>query len=519
LELRRLGDLGVARPLKLRWALAALAGLTLLRLVLAAWLPLSPDEAYYWVWSRALASGYLDHPPMVAYWIWAGTRLVGETALGVRLLGPLAAAGGSLLLGQAAEDFWPGKGAGLIAAALLNATLLFGAGSVIMTPDTPLLFFWTATICALGRLLRTGRGEWWLAAGLAAGLAMASKYTALLLVLSVGIWLLLMPRPRRWLATAWPWTGLALTMLLFAPVLAWNASHGFASFIKQGGRIADWHGGAAARFLAELVFGQMGLATPGVFVLVIAGGVLMARHALRPAAPACEWQPTAGAALLALLLVVPAAVFVEHALADRVQANWPAVLYPAGAVAASRLQGSWQRWFAPSVGLGLALTCLVYIQALAAPLPLPARLDPSLTRLAGWRQWAEAIEAERKERGAAFVAAESYGLAAELAWLLPRDVPVLGIGPRWTFFALPDGRALWQHRPGLLLAPSAQAETAPFAGIVTRRRGAEVAETDALFLAGGSEANLPVRLLPRRGNPSIPPLGLASHTGSGYFPE
>lgn len=509
----------MARPLKLRWALAGLAGLTLLRLALAAWLPLSPDEAYYWVWSRALAPGYLDHPPMVAYWIWIGTHLLGETALGVRLLGPLAAAGGSLLLGQAAEDFWPGKGAGPIAAALLNATLLFGAGSVIMTPDTPLLFFWTATIWALARLLRTGRGKWWLAAGLAAGLAMASKYTALLLVLSVGAWLLVIPRPRRWLATVWPWAGLCLALLVFAPVLVWNATHGFASFIKQGSRIADWHGGDAARFLAELIFGQMGLATPGVFVLVVAGGVLVVRRALRPAEPACESQSAAGAALLALLVWVPAVVFVEHALADRVQANWPAVLYPAGALAASRLEGCWQRWFMPSVGFGFALTFLVYIQAFAAPLPLPTRLDPSLRQLAGWRQWAEAVEAERKRRGAAFVAAKNYGLAAELAWMLPRDVPVLGIGPRWAFFALPDGEAIWQHRPGLLLAPADQAETASFAGIVIRRRGAEVAETDALFRAGGSEANLPVRLLPRRNNPSIPSRGLADATGFGYLPE
>src|SRR5579875_4054311 len=141
-----------------------------------------------------------------------------------------------------------------------------------------------------------------------------------------------------------------------------------------------------------------------------------------------------------------------------------------------------------------------------------ARLDPSLRQLAGWRQGAEAVEAERKRREAAFVAAKNYGLAAELAWMLPRDVPVLGIGPRWTFFALRDGEGIWQHRPGLLLAPSAQAETAPFAGIVIRRRGAKVAETDALFQAGESEANLPVRLLPRRNNPSIPSLGLAART-------
>jgi 4-amino-4-deoxy-L-arabinose transferase-like glycosyltransferase len=73
----------------------------------------SADEAYYWVWSRALAPGYLDHPPMVALWIRAGTALAGQTALGIRLLGPLSAAAGTWLLALAAEDLAPGKGAGL----------------------------------------------------------------------------------------------------------------------------------------------------------------------------------------------------------------------------------------------------------------------------------------------------------------------------------------------------------------------------------------------------------------------
>ncbi len=62
----------------MRW-LAALAALTLVRLVLCAILPLAPDEAYYWVWSRDLQGGYLDHPPMVALFIRAGTLLAGET--------------------------------------------------------------------------------------------------------------------------------------------------------------------------------------------------------------------------------------------------------------------------------------------------------------------------------------------------------------------------------------------------------------------------------------------------------
>lgn len=166
-------------------ALAALAALTLARLWVAAITPLAPDEAYYWVWSRALAAGYFDHPPMVALWIRAGVALAGDSALGIRLFGPLSAALGSLLLADAAGRLFPGRQLGIPAAALLNATLLFGIGTVTMTPDTPQMFFWTAALWALARLHASGRAGWWLVFGLAAGLGLDSKYTVLLLAPAV----------------------------------------------------------------------------------------------------------------------------------------------------------------------------------------------------------------------------------------------------------------------------------------------------------------------------------------------
>ena len=68
-----------------------------LRLCLAAWLPLFPDETYYWDWSRHLAAGYFDHPPAIAFLIAGGTTLfalLGQepNAFAVRLL-PIAAGG------------------------------------------------------------------------------------------------------------------------------------------------------------------------------------------------------------------------------------------------------------------------------------------------------------------------------------------------------------------------------------------------------------------------------------------
>jgi 4-amino-4-deoxy-L-arabinose transferase-like glycosyltransferase len=419
------------------------------RLVVAAATPLAPDEAYYWVWSQTLAAGYLDHPPMVALWIRAGTILAGQGALGVRLLAPFAAALGSVLVWCAAEDLLPGRGAGLLAAGLLNATLLFGVGAVTMTPDTPLLLFWTAALAALARLLVTGRPAWWLAAGAAAGLALDSKYTAGLLAPALLLWLLAVPALRPWLRRPWPWLGAGLAVLLFTPVLAWNAAHHWASLLKQGARTADWDTSRAWQFVAELIGGQFALATPLLAVLLTAGMVLAVRR---------SWRREPAWPLLAALSVLPAAAFLQHAFGDRVQANWPAVTYPAAAIAVAGLAPGWRRLHRPAVALGLAVTALVYAQGMFFLIPLPPHLDPVALRLAGWDGLARTVAATAQDQAAGYVAVANYGDAAELARLLPPDLPVLAVDGRWRAFALPDATAAIIGRPGLLLRPARHAD-------------------------------------------------------------
>lgn len=484
-----------------RLGLAALAFLTVLRLIVAGATPLSADEAYYWVWSRALAPGYLDHPPMVALWIAAGTALAGDGALGVRLLAPLSAALGSLLLAHAARDLLPGdeparRQAGVIAATLMNATLLFGIGSVTMTPDTPLLFFWTAMLWSLGRLQATGRTAWWLVAGAAAGLAGTSKYSAALMLPGILLWVAAIPAHRAWLRSWQLWAGAALALAILAPMLLWNAQHDWVSLIKQasrGGQTSLWR---TVQFEAELIGGQLGLATPIIAVLAAIGVATSLKRGRRD-------QP--GWVLLAGLSALPAIVFVLHALGERVQANWPGILYPAACIAAAGLGARWQRWVRPGVALGFALTAITWTQAALAPLALPMRLDPTLLRLGGWQDLADAVTAAARHEGAAFVASDNYGHAALLARLVPPDLAVIGLEDRWSLFRLPDPRPALAGQTGLLLR-SARRDNRPDLrdwsaltplGTLDRARNGMTAEGFRIYRGTFQHGDQPAALLPR----------------------
>ena len=80
--------------------------LTILRLWGAAHAGLAPDETYYWLWSQTPAFGYADHPPMIAWWIWLSTRMLGDSALGIRALPVLSALVTSIAVYGIAAQLW-----------------------------------------------------------------------------------------------------------------------------------------------------------------------------------------------------------------------------------------------------------------------------------------------------------------------------------------------------------------------------------------------------------------------------
>jgi 4-amino-4-deoxy-L-arabinose transferase-like glycosyltransferase len=64
-----------------QWLVAAvlIAAFTTLRVIYANAFDLRNDEAYYWTWSKENVLSFLDHPPMIAWFIRFGTAIFGDT--------------------------------------------------------------------------------------------------------------------------------------------------------------------------------------------------------------------------------------------------------------------------------------------------------------------------------------------------------------------------------------------------------------------------------------------------------
>jgi hypothetical protein len=415
--------MGLSDQRLVRGTVAAIVAMVLLRLVAAAWTPLTFDEAYYWMWSQHLAGGYYDHPPMVAVVIRLGTLIAGDTEFGVRLVSVLLMLPMSWAVYRTAFLLFGGHRVASAAAILLNATMMAGVGTMIVTPDAPLMVASSFVLFFLAKVLATGRGVWWLGVGLAVGAALLSKYTALFFGPAILIWLLLVPKLRRWLVSPWPYLGGIVAGAVFSPVILWNADHQWVSFIKQLGRARIEHFNPA--FIAELIPTQFVFATPLVFILGVMGLFALARR--DDGAPAAR-------ALINTTLWTIVLYFVWHSLHNRVEANWFGAVYPAFAVAAAvaatitrwrareqRTANFCLRWAAPA---GVVMFIALVVQANTGVLS-GYRRDATVRSIGvGFREIANQIEAIRVKTGATCVMADDYGTTGWLAFYLPKGTCV-----------------------------------------------------------------------------------------------
>ncbi|MGV8120156.1 MAG: ArnT family glycosyltransferase [Candidatus Xenobiia bacterium LiM19] len=214
--------------------MVAVAGKALLDFFCCCRVPVSGDEAYYWMWSKNLATGYFDHPPMVAWLIAAGTAIVGDTPQGIRLMAVVFSAMSALFLYAFSRRIGGSDTAAFGSLILCMCVPFMAVGSVMMTPDTGLFFFWTLTVIfSYDAFLGSGKVISWACAGLFWACAFMSKFMALLFLPSLLFFLILSPRGRQSLSLGKSLIAAGTALLCLIPYFTWNVAHGWASLNFQ----------------------------------------------------------------------------------------------------------------------------------------------------------------------------------------------------------------------------------------------------------------------------------------------
>jgi len=405
------------------------------------------DEANYWECARRLALSYHYSGPGIAAVVAAMVAIFGDVEWGMRFPAAIAMALTALLAARMALSLSGDQRAGFFAALIFLLFPLTALWSLFITYDPLYIGCWLAATYSLWVIVRQHRrgvwpAGWWALLGLSLGIGFLLKYTIVLLVPGLFVYLILQRRTFRWDARFWGGIGLSLVVftLAISPVLIWNQQEGWPTVTYLRGHMNTPTDTPPQRWNPEWVLGfvgaQIALVGPPA-VLLIAAGIAAAWRRRRQ--EAALWDSHL------LLLCSSGAIILFFLLATvmtRSQGNWALAGYPPLAVliglhaAAACRAGAWtpflRRAWKWCLAFGLSAYIVTSWPALALQLPVVGPLVPA-DRLWGARDLAVQVGQLRAQVRAAsgqepLIIASNYAYASYVAFYLP-DHPIVYAAP------------------------------------------------------------------------------------------
>lgn len=467
--------------------------LSLPRLVAAFTLGLYIDEAYYALWSVDPAAGYYDHSPGIAWVIAAGRALFGEGLFAIRSFTLLAGFISIALIYRLGLLLFADARIGALAGIFYAVTPGVAYTFNMAFPDGISVLFWLAALWAVAEFAARGNPWWWLAVGAFAGFGLLSKYLNVFLGAGLVLYLLSSAERRRWLGHWQVWAGGALALVMFLPVIWWNAAHEWMSFSFQLGRstLGEIDEASATPFL--IYWGTIALLMlPPAFLLVLC------------AIPA--WVRRNGSARgldLPLLTSLPIVLFFAvHSLVRTPNPNWVATVFPllmlvaAWAAVNVRPRFALLRW--PVIGLswlqvplGLALISFLSVSIVLGEIPgVGQRRIVSFGT--GWDQVANELNALADTNNAEWIDTQrSFELASLAGYALVaegHELPVYQTSKlyRYTFPAPDPALLAAPHLRLIEIKPGSRPDPDPaLAGVIDRMDGTHLLGTYAVYAEPG----------------------------------
>lgn len=420
------------------WLLMGLVAVFVWRIMFTGSVNLIPDECSYWTWSRRLDWSYFDNSGMVAYLIRISTALWGkDTPFSVRFPFLVLSGLSTYLIYRVSHILFGNRSRAILAAAAFNLTPVALLGASTAIHDNALLFFWVLALWAAASFLRSEDPKWFYTMGAAAGLAFQSKYTGVLILSCVLVFLLWSGPHRRFLLKKEPWIGALIAAAFALPILWWNFSHQWASlhhifFIGSGAdslgkRVLDGVGYHLAQFLVM---------SPLVYLALVVGSIsALSRNLLKP-------KPEQA---LLLCFGLPMLLFGLLAFKGHVEANWAFMAYLSMVILAVEVimtareelrEAPW-KWFgarylkwAVILSVGPVLLVLVHAWIGVLPAGLETKLgkdDRIIWETRGWAGLGKHVSSLKLEGDV--IAADSYQLCALLEFNVAGNPDVRYLAP------------------------------------------------------------------------------------------
>ena len=359
-------------------------GLFRIYYILNSPIDLGPDEAHYWEWARRLDLSYYSKGPMIAYLIYIGTSIFGDTVFGIRIMAVVFSLLSGVFLFMLGKKLFNEK-VGLFSAMLIQIIPLFSTYGILFTIDSPFIFFWILSLYLFWKALSSDSSSlitrpssliYWVLLGVSIGLGLLTKYTMAFFYVCALFFFIFSKEHRNMLRTKGPYIGFIVSLIMFSPVILWNADHDWVTIRHTAGQAHVAEGfQLSIKSLLEFLGSQFGVITPLLFVLI--------------AVSIWKLRKKREGMFLFWFSVPVIAFFILKSLQAKVQANWAMPGYITGVIAFSAFYlKEWnplRRWrtilISAAVLLSISVTAAEHYPS---ALDLPVGLNPA-ARLYGWK--------------------------------------------------------------------------------------------------------------------------------------
>lgn len=315
--------------------------LALFSAIYNAFLPLHGDEAYYWMWSQHLQRGYYDHPPFIAYMIYM-TNFISQSEWGIRLVNVISMSITALYIFKLALEMFDSRVA-LNALLIFSSVILVHAGYIITTPDSPLILFSSMALYYSYKALFFDKTKDFAVAGIILGFMMLSKYTAILFVFVLLVFMLF--KKREIFLKFNFYLAVVLAFIVVSPMLWWNYENNWISFLFQ-----LKHGSTETFFIYPHLFFEFLAGQFGIFSPVFAGVLFFFLIKDR------LYYKDDKLFFLSLSTVFVLVFFLYKSLFTRIELNYSAPAYISGAILLSYIFEKYNLKKTFKIGLIIAIT-------------------------------------------------------------------------------------------------------------------------------------------------------------------